>query len=133
MICAAVEAATGASRIADAALSLREATALAAFAFSFGGLCIMAQSMIFMRIDIKKYLICKLAQGMLARADSVSVVPSLLQWYAKRYRRAGNNGNIRAKQPFRPCYTCLLDGGNGSGNAYLRRKSKVGKAEKRRY
>ena len=71
--------------------------------------------------------------GHACRADSVSVVPSLLQWCAKRYRRAGNNGNIRAKQPFRPCYTCLLDGGNGRGNAYLRRKSKAGKAEKRRY
>lgn len=75
MICAAVEAATGASRIADAALSLREATALAAFAFSFGGLCIMAQSMIFMRIDIKKYLICKLAQGMLAALIAYLLFP----------------------------------------------------------
>ena len=75
MICAAVEAATGASRIADAALSLREATALAAFAFSFGGLCIMAQSMIFMRIDIKKYLICKLAQGILAALIAYLLFP----------------------------------------------------------
>ena len=75
MICAAVEAATGACRIADAALSLREATALAAFAFSFGGLCIMAQSMIFMRIDIKKYLICKLAQGMLAALIAYLLFP----------------------------------------------------------
>ena len=72
MICAA---ATGASRIADAALSLREATALAAFVFSFGGLCIMAQSMIFMRIDIKKYLICKLAQGMLAALIAYLLFP----------------------------------------------------------
>ena len=71
--------------------------------------------------------------GHTCRADSIFIIPILLQWYAKCYRRAGNNGNIRAKQPFRPCYTCLLDGGNGSGNAYLRRKSKVGKAEKRRY
>lgn len=75
MICAAVEAATGANRIADAALSLRKATALAAFAFSFGGLCIMAQSMIFMRIDIKKYLICKLAQGMLAALIAYLLFP----------------------------------------------------------
>lgn len=35
----------------------------------------MAQSMIFMRIDIKKYLICKLAQGMLAALIAYLLFP----------------------------------------------------------
>ena len=75
IICAAAEAATGASRIAEAGLSLRVAAVIAAFAFSFGGLCIMAQSMLFMRIDIRKYLICKLAQGMLAALIAYILFP----------------------------------------------------------
>lgn len=133
MICAAVEAATGASRIADAALSLREATALAAFAFSFGGLCIMAQSMIFMRIDIKKYLICKLARACLAALIAYLLFPLCCNGTQSVTAEPEIMETLGQNSPFRPCYTCLLDGGNGSGNAYLRRKSKVGKAEKRRY
>ena len=75
MLCAIMEAATGTKRIALSALSMRSAVTLGAFAFSFGGLCIMAQSMIFMRIDAGKYLLYKLAQGTLAALIAYFLFP----------------------------------------------------------
>lgn len=75
IICAMLEAASGAKKIAHAGLKIREATAAGTFAFSFGGLCIMAQSMLFVRLDIKKYVLFKLAQGALAAAIAYLLFP----------------------------------------------------------
>lgn len=75
LVCSVIEAATGAKRIAEAAHNMRIATAVAAFSFSFGGLCIMAQSMLFMRINIKKYIPFKAAQGAFAAVIAYILFP----------------------------------------------------------
>jgi len=56
----------GSKALAEAGLPLRIAASAGAFLFSFGGLCIAAQSMLFLPVKLKQYLPLKLAQGVLA-------------------------------------------------------------------
>ncbi len=61
-----LEMAAGAKAVAEAGLPLRTAASAAAFLFSFGGLCIAAQSMLFLPVKLRRYLPLKLAQGVLS-------------------------------------------------------------------
>ena len=61
-----LEMTAGSKAPAEAGLPLRTAASAGAFLFSFGGLCIAAQSMLFLPVKLKQYLPLKLAQGVLA-------------------------------------------------------------------
>lgn len=61
-----LEMTAGSKALAEAGLPLRTAASAGAFLFSFGGLCIAAQSMLFLPVKLKQYLPLKLAQGVLA-------------------------------------------------------------------
>lgn len=58
-----LEMVSGCNALAQAGLPLRQATALGAFFFSFGGLCILAQSLSFAKLRPGPYLGRKLLQG----------------------------------------------------------------------
>lgn len=60
------EMTAGSKTLAEAGLPLRIAASAGAFLFSFGGLCIAAQSMLFLPVKLREYLPLKLAQGVLA-------------------------------------------------------------------
>ncbi|MBE5785388.1 MAG: hypothetical protein E7330_06255 [Clostridiales bacterium] len=60
------EMTAGAKAVSGLPLSLRVKSALGAFLFSFGGLCIAAQSLLFFPVTLKKYLPLKLAQGLVS-------------------------------------------------------------------
>ncbi len=70
-----IEVASGADALASSGMGLRAIVACSAFAFSFGGLCIAAQSMLFVHIDLGRYLVVKLAQGALAGVCAYLVFP----------------------------------------------------------
>ncbi len=74
-LCSVIEAATGAKRIAESAQNMRIATSVATFSFSFGGLCIMMQSMLFTHINVKKYILFKAAQGVFAALIAYILFP----------------------------------------------------------
>lgn len=61
-----LEMTAGSTALAQAGLPLRTAASAGAFLFSFGGLCIAAQSMLFLPVKLRQYLPIKLAQGILA-------------------------------------------------------------------
>lgn len=83
-----LEVASGSSLLAQCGLSLRLTVTVSAFSFSFCGLCIAAQSMLFYPVRLGKYLIVKLVQGTVSAivayllfplcfrgAESVSALP----------------------------------------------------------
>ena len=55
-----LEMTAGSKALAEAGLPLRIAASAGAFLFSFGGLCIAAQSMLFLPVKLKQYLPLKL-------------------------------------------------------------------------
>ncbi len=61
-----LEMTAGAKALGSLALPLRIKSALGAFLFSFGGLCIAAQSLLFFPVSLKRYLPFKLMQGLLS-------------------------------------------------------------------
>ncbi len=75
MLSALIEIASGTSDLAGSGMGLRALVAASAFAFSFGGLCVAVQSMLFMRIHLGKYLLVKLAQGALSALIAFLVFP----------------------------------------------------------
>ncbi len=70
-----LEMVTGTRALAQAGLPLRQAGALAAFFFSFGGICILAQSLAFARLRAGRYLLRKLLQGGLAGVLAYLLIP----------------------------------------------------------
>ena len=61
-----LEMTAGSKALAEAGLPLRTAASAGAFLFSFGGLCIAMQSMLFLPIRLRQYLPLKFAQGVLS-------------------------------------------------------------------
>ncbi len=61
-----LEMTAGAKEIGALSVSLRAKAAIGAFLFSFGGLCIAAQSLLFFPVRLKSYLPFKLVQGLLS-------------------------------------------------------------------
>jgi spore maturation protein SpmB len=70
-----VEVTNGCKALSALDLPVRTVAASAAFFFSFGGICVMAQSSGFARIDVKSYLLRKLAQGLIAAAAAHLLTP----------------------------------------------------------
>lgn len=70
-----IEVTNGCKALSALDLPVRTVAASAAFFFSFGGLCVMAQSSGFARIDAKSYLLRKLAQGLIAAAAAHLLTP----------------------------------------------------------
>ena len=66
MLTGMMEMAGGTKLLAASGLPLRAAASAGAFLFSFGGLCIAAQSMLFLPVKLKQYLPLKFAQGLLS-------------------------------------------------------------------
>ena len=62
----------------ETGLSLRQTAALAAFFFSFGGICILVQSLAFARIRLGQYLGRKLLQGCLSALLAYFLCPLFL-------------------------------------------------------
>lgn len=73
-----LEMVQGCRELADAGLNLRQTAALGAFLFSFGGICILAQSLSFARLRAGRYLWRKLLQGCLAALLAYLLVPLFL-------------------------------------------------------
>ncbi|MBR0026990.1 MAG: hypothetical protein IJP37_07515, partial [Clostridia bacterium] len=61
-----LEMTSGCSRIASLEISLRLQTALCAGTVTFGGLCLLLQSLAFHELKISRYLLLKLIQAILA-------------------------------------------------------------------
>ena len=70
-----IEMVSGCSALVEAGLSLRCTSAVAAFFFAFGGICIMIQSMTFLKISPAKYLKVKLIQGSAAALIAFLLTP----------------------------------------------------------
>ena len=68
------EMTAGSKALAEAGLPLRIAASAGAFLFSFGGLCIAAQSMLFLPVKLREYLPLKLAQGVPATEETKQVL-----------------------------------------------------------
>lgn len=73
-----LEMVTGCKALGEAGLPLRQAAALAAFFFSFGGICILVQSLAFARIRLGPYLGRKLLQGCLSALLAYFLCPLFL-------------------------------------------------------
>lgn len=73
-----LEMVQGCHALAEAGLRLRETAALAAFFFSFGGVCILAQSLAFARLRAGRYLWRKLLQGCLSGLLAYLLFPLFL-------------------------------------------------------
>lgn len=73
-----LEMVAGCEELAAASLSLRQTAALGAFFFSFGGICILAQSLAFARLRAGRYLLRKLMQGGLAALLAYLLAPLFL-------------------------------------------------------
>lgn len=63
---ALIEIASGANELVGAGMHPRALVTVSAFAFTFGGLCVAVQSMLFMRIELGRYLLAKTAQASLS-------------------------------------------------------------------
>lgn len=61
-----LEVTSGSKALAELALPLRTTASVGAFFFSFGGLCVAAQSILFLPVKAKEYFPLKLVQGVLA-------------------------------------------------------------------
>lgn len=61
-----LEITTGAAKLACADLSFSEFAFCGGFVFSFGGLCVLAQSAAFVDIDTKRYLLIKLIAALIS-------------------------------------------------------------------
>jgi hypothetical protein len=72
---ALVEVASGANELAQSGMGLRATVTVSAFAFTFGGLCVAVQSMIFMRVELGRYLLVKLAQASLSALIAFLIFP----------------------------------------------------------
>ncbi len=72
---AVLEVASGANDLALSDMGLHAKVAVSAFAFSFGGLCVAVQSMLFMRVELGRYLLVKLMQGALSALIAFLVFP----------------------------------------------------------
>ena len=70
-----LEVATGSAMLAQSGLSLRLTVTVAAFAFSFCGACVAAQSMLFYPVRLGKYLLIKFAQGAVAAVSAFLLYP----------------------------------------------------------
>ena len=68
----------GCKELVAAGLSLRLTATIGAFFFSFGGICIMAQSLTFTKLRIRRYLWKKLLQGCLSGFLTYLLVPLFL-------------------------------------------------------
>lgn len=75
VLSALLEVASGANEIAQSGMGLRSIVTVSAFAFTFGGLCIAVQSMLFMRIDLGRYVVAKLAQAALSALIAFLLFP----------------------------------------------------------
>ncbi|HWQ57822.1 MAG TPA: hypothetical protein VN540_02290 [Clostridia bacterium] len=75
VLSALLEVASGANEIARSGMGLRAAVTVSAFAFTFGGLCVAVQSMLFMRIDLGRYILVKFAQASLSALIAFLVFP----------------------------------------------------------
>lgn len=84
-----LEAASGASALAASGAPLRPTVAAAAFAFSFGGACIAAQSALFLKLRWGRYFLVKLISGLIAAAVAWLVSP-LFQATAPVYAEASD-------------------------------------------
>ena len=73
-----LEMVAGCKALGEAGLSLRQTAALAAFFFSFGGICILVQSLAFARIRLGQYLGRKLLQGCLSALLAYFLCPLFL-------------------------------------------------------
>ena len=73
-----LEMVAGCKALVEAGLSLRQTAALAAFFFSFGGICILVQSLAFARIRLGQYLGRKLLQGCLCALLAYFLCPLFL-------------------------------------------------------
>lgn len=73
-----LEMVAGYKALGEAGLPLRQAAALAAFFFSFGGFCILVQSLAFARIRLGRYLVRKLFQGCLSALLAYLLCPLFL-------------------------------------------------------
>ncbi|MDR0841162.1 MAG: hypothetical protein LBN26_07275 [Christensenellaceae bacterium] len=73
-----LEVVSGCQAIAESTLPLRQAAALGAFFFSFGGLCVFAQSLAFARLSMGRYFKLKLLQGALAGGLTYLLTPLFL-------------------------------------------------------
>lgn len=73
-----LEMVQGCKELASAGLSLRMTAALGAFFFSFGGICILAQSLAFAKLRVGRYLWRKLLQGCLAGVIAYLLTPLFL-------------------------------------------------------
>ncbi|MEA5058650.1 MAG: hypothetical protein EOM66_06460 [Clostridia bacterium] len=73
-----LEMVQGCRDLAVAGLGMRQSAAIGAFFFSFGGICILAQSLAFARLRAGRYLWRKLLQGCLAALLTYLLVPLFL-------------------------------------------------------
>lgn len=73
-----LEMVQGCKELASAGLSMRQTAAWGAFFFSFGGLCVLAQSLAFAKIRAGRYLMRKLLQGCLAGLLAYLIAPLFL-------------------------------------------------------
>lgn len=73
-----IELTNGCYKVAAAGLTMREGAAACAFLLSFGGLCILAQSMSFMEIKVIKYLGFKTLNGIAACIITYFLVPNTI-------------------------------------------------------
>ena len=69
------EVSGGCARLSKSVLSSRTVAASAAFLFSFGGICVYAQSLTFCSLDPKVYFSTKLLQGSIASALAWLITP----------------------------------------------------------
>lgn len=70
-----IEVSNGCKALSALELPVRTTAAVSAFFFSFGGLCVMAQSAGFARIEAKKYLPFKFLQGLTAGIIAYFLTP----------------------------------------------------------
>lgn len=73
-----LEMVAGCNALGNAGLPLRQTAALAAFFFSFGGICILVQSLAFARLRLGQYLGRKLLQGCLSALLAYFLCPLFL-------------------------------------------------------
>ncbi len=72
---ALIEVASGANELAQSGMAPRALITVSAFAFTFGGLCVAVQSMLFMHIDFKHYVLGKAAQASLSALIAFFLFP----------------------------------------------------------
>ena len=75
MVTGIFEMVTGANAVAAARLDIRAAAALGTALFSFGGLCVMAQSEALLKIKPGIYLLSKLVQSVIAGIAAYLITP----------------------------------------------------------